>query len=159
MIRLLFPLLLLFPLVSIANTSRYPIPFELIDEECMALNMYYEARAERSIYHIAAVGHVTLNRVKSKEWPNSICKVVYQQRLSKSRHWTPMFSWTKDNKSNIPINLTAYNKCLKIARMVILGEIKDNTNNSTHYHNTTVNPYWADSMILIAQLGNHIFYK
>lgn len=148
---------LAFPVYS--QYTKYPVPFELSSEDCLARNMYFEARAERSIYQIAAVGHVTLQRVKSKQWPNSICKVVYEQRKSKKGYWTPMFSWTNDNNSNIPKNLKAYNKCLKIARLVIDGTIKDKTKKATHYHNIYVDPYWASSMIKTASLGNHIFYK
>ena len=146
-----------FPVYS--QSVIYPVPFELSSEDCLARNMYFEARAERSIYQIAAVGHVTLQRVKSKHWSNSICEVVYEQRKSNKGYWIPMFSWTKDNESNIPKNLKAYNKCLKIARLVIDGTFEDNTNKATHYHANYIYPYWASSMIKTASLGNHIFYK
>ena len=144
---------------QISAESRYPIPFDLSELDCLALNMYYESRSEQSITDIAAVGYVTLQRVQSEHWPNTICKVVYQQRLSKYQKWTPMFSWTYDGISDIPLNYKSYNKCLKIAQLVMDGDIKDKTKNATHYHNLKVNPYWSSSLIMTTKLGNHIFYK
>jgi spore germination cell wall hydrolase CwlJ-like protein len=36
---------------------------------------------------------------------------------------------------------------------------EDVTNGATHYHNTSVTPYWTDSMKQTAVIGNHIFYR
>lgn len=158
--KLLLILLLCSGSVSAQVLSKSPIPFNLSESECMALNMYYEARAERTAKNIGAVGHVTMRRVKSKHWPNTICEVVYQQRYSKrAGKWIAMYSWTKDGESDIPRQFASYDKCLKIAIMVLNGMIADNTYRATHYHNTSVNPYWAGSLIKTVQLGNHIFYR
>jgi len=157
--KILLVLLLCSGSASAAIKSKSPIPFGLSEAECMALNMYYEARAERTVKNIAAVGHVTMWRKKSKHWPNTVCDVVYQQRLNKYGKWIPMYSWTKDGESDIPKQFKSYNKCLKVAMMVLNGMIADNTYRATHYHNTSVNPYWAGSLIKTVQLGNHIFYK
>ena len=43
----------------------------------MAKNIYYEARDQTTKGQIA-VALVTINRVKSRRFPNSICKVVKQ---------------------------------------------------------------------------------
>lgn len=161
MIKVLLAMSILcsFP-ISAQVLSKSPVPFGLSELECMALNMYYEARAERTIKNIAAVGHVTIRRKNSKYWPNTICAVVYQQRYSKkAKNWVPMYSWTKDGKSDIPNQFKSYDKCLKISAMVLNGTIPDNTYNATHYHNTSVEPYWAASLIKTVQLGNHIFYR
>ena len=45
--------------------------------ECLALNMYYEARNQGSA-GLLAVSAVVLNRVNDKRFPNTICEVVYQ---------------------------------------------------------------------------------
>ena len=57
--------------ISISN-------IELSDEvTCLAQNIYFEARSE-PVAGMLAVGHVVLNRVASKRFPNTICKVVRQ---------------------------------------------------------------------------------
>ena len=47
------------------------------DTVCLALNLYHEARSERTA-GMWAVGDVTINRVKSSSFPNTICGVVTQ---------------------------------------------------------------------------------
>jgi spore germination cell wall hydrolase CwlJ-like protein len=44
---------------------------------CLALNIYHEARSEPRAGQIA-VASVTLNRVKSKRFPGTVCDVVMQ---------------------------------------------------------------------------------
>lgn len=42
----------------------------------------------------------------------------------------------------------------------ILGSNTNFTNGADHYHANYINtPYWADSMIVTAKIGRHIFYK
>jgi len=45
--------------------------------DCMAKNIYFEAKSQPLVGQLA-VGLVVLNRVKSKNWPNDICKVIYE---------------------------------------------------------------------------------
>ena len=55
---------------------------KIIDQEeltCLAKNIYFEARGENRTGQYA-VGLVTLNRLKSKRFPNTICKVVKQAK-------------------------------------------------------------------------------
>ena len=50
-----------------------PHPFEYQDEvKCLAQNIYFEARDQTTKGQIA-VALVTINRVESKRFPNSIC--------------------------------------------------------------------------------------
>ena len=115
--------------------------------ECLTANIYYEARGEPLAGKLA-VALVTLNRVKSKNYPNSICEVVYQKR---------QFSWT----NKIPtkkINPKLWQQASEIAVKAylnpkILGNFK-----ATHYHNLTVKPKWSYKLTFVKQIGNHIFY-
>ena len=50
---------------------------------CLAENIYFESRAE-GIEGKAAVANTTRNRVKSKDFPNSYCGVVYQGPVRES---------------------------------------------------------------------------
>ena len=48
-----------------------------LDAQCLALNMYHEARNQGSA-GLLAVSSVVLNRVKDKRFPNTICEVIEQ---------------------------------------------------------------------------------
>jgi spore germination cell wall hydrolase CwlJ-like protein len=153
-------LILLLVSFNISAKSKSPVPEGMSEAECLAINIYFEARNEKSNFYKAAVGFVTMRRMISNEWPDSICEVVYEQRLSRrTKKWVAMYSWTLDGLSDNPKNEKAYQNSLHIAIMVLSETIKDKTKKATHYHNTSVNPYWASSLIKTAHLGNHIFYK
>ena len=49
------------------------------DVMCMAKNIFFEAAVESTAGKLA-VAQVTLNRVRSKNYPNTICDVVYEGR-------------------------------------------------------------------------------
>jgi spore germination cell wall hydrolase CwlJ-like protein len=51
--------------------------------QCLAENIYFEARAE-SFSGKAAVGNVTRNRVNDKRWPDTYCGVVTQGPVRES---------------------------------------------------------------------------
>lgn len=51
--------------------------------QCLAENIYFEARAE-SFSGKAAVGNVTRNRVLDSRWPNTYCSVVTQGPVRES---------------------------------------------------------------------------
>jgi spore germination cell wall hydrolase CwlJ-like protein len=51
--------------------------------QCLAENIYFEARAE-SFSGKAAVGNVTRNRVLDKRWPSTYCDVVTQGPVRES---------------------------------------------------------------------------
>ena len=54
--------------------------FVIADEvKCLAQNIYWEAR-NQSIQGMYAVADVTLNRVKDKRWPSTVCEVVKQRK-------------------------------------------------------------------------------
>lgn len=69
--------------VTVALTLAFTGPAlhaETIPEkqlECLAKNIYHEARGEPRRGQIA-VAHVTLNRVAHAKFPDTVCKVVYQ---------------------------------------------------------------------------------
>lgn len=75
---------------------------------CLALNIYFEARGEAPEGQLA-VGLVSMNRVHSKRYPNSICRVVWQKR---------QFSWTHDGKSDRPREKAAWQLAQSIALAV-----------------------------------------
>ena len=122
---------------------------------CLALNVYFEARGEESIAGKLAVAEVTLNRVASQDYPNTVCEVVLQENKNGCS-----FSWWCDGKSDAPAEYTAFQESKALAKMMIEdGEyISVVGKDVTHYHATSVNPYWSDSLSYTETIGNHVFY-
>lgn len=118
------------------------------DIQCLALNIYHEARGE-STKGQRAVGLVTLNRVMSKSFPNNICDVVFQPS---------QFSWTK--KPPEITEIKAWYRSVKVAQEALLiHSFGLDTLRALDFHTVDVNPYWKDSYTLVAQIGNHKFYR
>lgn len=128
--------------------------------DCLARNIYFEAR-NQSERARAAVGYVTMQRVKSEHYPNSVCRVVYQRK---------QFSWTllpkakqiipKAKQKNKKIERKEWLKIKKLAAKIYRGLYKKNpVKGATHFHTTKVKPKWAKKMTRIAKIGDHIFYK
>jgi spore germination cell wall hydrolase CwlJ-like protein len=138
--------------------------------ECLAKNIYFEARSE-SIDSKRAIAWVTLNRVVSNKYPNTICDVVYQAKTS---NWwkkyngsdVPVrnqcqFSWYCDGKPDNIYDYIAYQNAESIAWYIIMvyGREYDPTNKATHYHAYYVKPNWGKKEFKTAQIGSHLFYK
>ena len=90
--------------------------FVIADEvKCLAQNIYWEAR-NQSIQGMYAVADVTLNRVKDKRWPSTVCEVVKQRKNAGGR-WICQFSWYCDGKSDTPKSRekAVFNLCTMIA--------------------------------------------
>ena len=121
---------------------------------CLALNIYHEARDQSTAGQLA-VAQVTVNRVDSKHYPDTVCDVEYQKGKI-----ICAFSWTCDGASDTPHEEKAWDKSMMLAAMTLDDNNSiDVVNGATHYHTTKVNPYWADSLKIVKQVGDHIFYK
>lgn len=137
----------IFGAVVAACTSVYTDAAAEI--ECLATNIYFEALTESEAGQVA-VANVTMNRVKSKHFPNSVCEVVWEPK---------QFSWTHDGKSDTPADKKAYEEVYEIAKAVYYGNIVDITEGATFYHADYVNPSWNKVMERVAKIDRHIFYK
>ena len=136
--------------------------------ECLALNMYHEAR-DQGTAGILAVSAVVLNRVKDKRFPNTICEVVFQGPVRESwkRNGTyfPIknkcqFSWYCDGKSDNPHNEEQYQRLLEISEMMLYhaGPPLDITDGALFYHADHITPGWAKTKQRTTEIGDHIFY-
>ena len=130
--------------------------------ECMALNIYYEARGS-NLADKAAVADVVLNRVNDTRYPNTVCEVVkqgLQDANGNTRRNKCQFSWYCDGKADNPQNQDLYVEAQSIAwNMVEEGKYRGITEGATHYHATYVNPRWAPTLQLVGRIGAHIFYR
>jgi N-acetylmuramoyl-L-alanine amidase len=125
---------------------------------CLAENIYYEARGE-PLDGQYAVAEVTLNRVRSPRYADTICEVVYDTR------WDPLrrrrvghFSWTELQELNAPWG-PAWEQAMSVAMAVYNESYMPLVPEALHYHATSVHPYWARNMQSVAQIGNHVFYR
>lgn len=127
--------------------------------ECLALNIYHEARGEPEAGRLA-VAFVTLNRVASPLYPNTVCEVVWEKRWSSEyQRFIPQFSWTLDGRPDRPRNPAAWRDALEIARRVYHETPESNVQDALYYHADWVNPEWAANRERILQLGRHTFYR
>ena len=132
--------------------------------ECLAKNIYFEARGE-SLTGKIAVANVTMNRVKHHKYPSTVCGVVTQakwyvnwkgNRLPKRNQC--QFSWFCDGKADVPVDMRAYKDSIRVAEVVYHG-YRDLTDGSLFYHSTKVEPYWVTSMVRTKSIGAHVFYR
>lgn len=124
---------------------------------CLAENIYFEA-AHEPLDGKKAVAFVTLNRVRTGNYADSICEVVYQKTGG-----TCQFSWYCDRKftdRRLTIKETQlYNDIRELATDIVVNhdKLKDVTDGATYYHADYVNPGWK--LEKVDQIGRHIFYK
>lgn len=135
--------------------------------ECMATNIYHEARQESELGQ-RAVAFVVLNRVNSDHFPSTACDVIYQAETVP--HWKTQlpipkrnrcqFSWYCDGKSDKINDKASYLKAERIAYEIMetYGAVYDPTEGSTYYHATYVKPNWRH-LDRVVRIDSHIFYK
>lgn len=127
------------------------------DIECMALNIYHEARGE-PIAGQYAVAEVTLNRTHSRRFPSSVCEVVYQKHWSSRRKEVVYaFSWTGLSVTT-NFHSAAWRQAKEIARTVLTHQRKPTMQGALFYHSIDVKPEWARHHKRLAVIGRHIFY-
>jgi spore germination cell wall hydrolase CwlJ-like protein len=146
-----------FLIVAVSVISLSAIPF--LDEtreipkvypdtplECLAKNLYFEARGEGTIGMIA-VGNVVMNRQKKTK--EDICIII---------HKPYQFSWTMEKLHDInePFRFV---EAVIIATKLLNHEVRDVTGGATYFHAVYVDPEWSHSMVRKRVIGNHIFYK
>jgi len=124
--------------------------------ECLALNIYWEAKSEPVLGQIA-VAAVTLNRVLDKRYPTTICEVVRQG--GQDRLHSCQFSWWCDGKEDVPTERVSWRLALSLASSALLTGLPDPTHGALWYHADYVQPYWARRKKVVARIGRHIFYN
>jgi len=125
---------------------------------CLAMNVYFEARGE-SLAGQQAVAEVTLNRVASGRYPDTVCGVVFQKNWDPLRgRYVSAFSWT-EFETVIPPEGAAWDRALEVALSVHGGRVAPQLHGALHYHAKRVRPSWARAHRQIARIGNHVFYR
>jgi N-acetylmuramoyl-L-alanine amidase len=115
--------------------------------DCLARNVYYEARGE-SLAGQYAVAEVTMNRKAALGYPKTVCEVVYQKDA---------FSWT-GMSLDAPAG-EAWKRAVKVAGDVYHQQRPRELPGATHYHATYVQPDWSVERERIGRIGRHVFYR
>ena len=158
-------------MLGVGGIVVQPLPEDLKSEavECLALNMYHEARGQGTAGELA-VTTVVMNRVNDSRFPNTICGVVKQGPTRPS--WKDpkilfpikhkcQFSWYCDGKSDKPRNKKTYEKMKDFAKTLLSNKLLflDITDGATHYHVDYVSPSWAKTKTKTVEIQDHIFYR
>ena len=149
------------------DATTTPYTEYLAEVTCLAKNIYFEARGEPLRGQIA-VAHVTMNRVNSDMFPDTVCGVVTQGPinqwvLEQQHREVPVlhkcqFSWYCDGKSDTPRNNTSWNRARQLAVNVLTDQVPDVTQGAKWFHHTSVDPGW-DRLHPVTTIGNHVFYQ
>jgi N-acetylmuramoyl-L-alanine amidase len=160
---IVLPVLALGSLMSFA--FRHQVHVETnrqrdIDLRCLAENIYFEARGE-PLKGQFAVAEVTLNRVASPHFPDTVCDVVHDVRWdARRKRRVAHFSWTMlQLKLGWTPGGDAWQQAMAVATNVYDGRHTPVVPNALFFHATSVRPYWAKSKRRIARIGDHIFYR
>ena len=120
------------------------------EERCLALNIYFEARGASQVDK-EAVGHVTVNRAKSRYFASTICGVVYQRG---------QFSWTTDRNSDVPREPQAWESAQQLAEEILSGDAADPSRNATYfYDHRRVRPAWASRFEVTLRTRGHTYLR
>ena len=124
--------------------------------ECLTRNIYWEAASEPFEGKVA-VAQVTLNRMQSGKFPNSVCGVVYQKNVFYEKV-VCQFSWyCEGNQKMKPIHKPLWRESEEVAKKVLLEGFRlPGLKHALYYHADYVNPGWQ--LPKIDQIGRHIFY-
>lgn len=156
-------------LMALIMSFDTEVPYTDQELRCLTQNLYFEARSEGTA-GMLAVGFVTLNRVSSERFPDTICNVIYQGQRDGSgnmiRHRC-QFSWYCDGRSDRMRNPEAEAEARRIAALLLNDFYRENkylvdiTEGSLFYHTNSVNPSWRNDrgMSPVTQIGTHIFYS
>lgn len=153
--------------VEIPEESKH---LDLDSIECMALNIYHESR-NQTLAGRLAVGYVTMNRVNSNKYPDTICGVVKQAKMNRwylERHNKKVpsrnkcqFSWYCDGKKDDYSDTKTFNEIYALSEQLYKSydEARDFTDGAVMYHASYVRPYWAKAYDKTSRIESHIFYK
>lgn len=121
--------------------------------DCLALNIYHEARGEPRKGQLA-VAMVVMNRVKDLRFPNSVCEVIKDGGEARGCQ----FSWWCDGRSDRPSDRAAWLESSILADEVLAGDVSDPSGGALWYHADHIEPRWRMSITKGPKIGRHIFY-
>ncbi len=158
---LVVPFVALGLIFRFAYTDRLELEAEqqrYADLTCLARNIYFEARGE-SVAGQLAVAEVTMNRVASKRFPDTVCSVVHEQRWDAIRKRNVgAFSWTEFDTMPKPKG-KPWQRATMLAVSAYDSEETPQVPGALFYHAERITPRWSRTKKLVAEIGRHKFYE
>jgi len=114
---------------------------------CLAENIYHEARGER-VVGMVAVTNVVMNRVADDGFPKTPCSVIAEKNKKRCQ-----FSWVCSKKRIAKPD----DGMIKIAEQAYTNDLPDVTGGALFFHANYIHPRWK--LKRTAVIGSHIFYK
>ena len=153
------------PLEMTTDGKTTVVPMVNSEElECMSKNIYFEAAVESTAGKLA-VAQVTMNRVNSERYPNTVCKVITQGKHYKNGFPVRdrcQFSCYCDGKHDEPgTRGSMWKESEEVAEYILTTpDLIDITDGATHYHADYISsPRWAEPRRKTVEIDTHIFYN
>ena len=128
----------------------FDVKFTMEDKKqinCLAENIYHEARGER-VVGMVAVTNVVMNRVADDGFPKTPCSVITEKNKKRCQ-----FSWVCSKKRIAKPD----DGMIKIAEQAYTNDLPDVTGGALFFHANYVNPRWKYKRTAV--IGGHVFYK
>lgn len=152
--------LLTLPVIAVALITYFSLTQRDDNQQlvCLALNVYHEARGE-PLAGQYAVAEVTMNRVASSRYPNTVCEVVFEKNWDYiRRRYVAGFSWTEFDSVNKP-QARMWKQAWDVANAVYFKRHEPELEGVLFYHARHIRPSWARGKKPVARIGRHVFYK
>lgn len=121
--------------------------------DCLTHAVYYEARGESKLGQ-QAVAQVVLNRSRNRNFPRSVCAVVFQRAKGVCQ-----FSFACDGSMRRAREPAAWAEARRVAARALSGFVLRDIGGATHFHTVNVSPAWGPRMLRVTQVGLHVFYR
>lgn len=124
--------------------------------DCLTRNIYWEAASEPFEGKVA-VAQVTMNRLASGKFGDSVCGVIYQKNVIYEKVIC-QFSWVCETTHKVrPVYQPLWAESELVAKKVLLENFRlPGLKEALYYHADYVSPGWKKPKI--DKIGRHIFY-
>jgi spore germination cell wall hydrolase CwlJ-like protein len=124
--------------------------------DCLTRNVYWEAASEPFEGKVG-VAQVTMNRLASGKFADTVCGVVYQKNIVYQKVIC-QFSWYCESPGQMrPVQKELWKESEEVAKKVLLENFRlPSLKGALYYHADYINPNWNKPKI--DKIGRHIFY-
>ena len=138
------------------NGTHMTVADKTRELECLTRNIYWEAASEPFEGKVA-VAQVTINRVASGRFAESICGVVTQKNVIYEKVIC-QFSWYCEGNFKVkPVYKPLWKESEEVAKKVYLEGFRlPSMTKAMYYHADYVKPNWNKPKV--GEIGRHIFY-
>ena len=115
---------------------------------CLATAIYFESKSEPMNGQLA-VAQVIINRTKSGRFPSDVCGVVKQRG---------QFSFVRGGTLPVIDGARAqYRTAIAVAKVALAKAWSSTASNALFFHARSVSP--GGRHVVVASIGNHVFYR